>query len=90
MEEDTWNKIIDIRVNGSLSHFLSYFSVMEPSSPFLYYVIAIINQGGTDGRSLVYADFLLSHCSVGMRNGMRGSVLGDENVHAKCDESADG
>ena len=34
MEEDTWNKIIDIRVNGSLSHFLSYFSVMEPSSPF--------------------------------------------------------
>lgn len=55
-----------------------------------YYVIAIINQGGTDGRSLVYADFLLSHCSVGMRNGMRGSVLGDENVHAKCDESADG
>ena len=35
MEEDTWNKIIDIRVNGSLSHFLSYFSVMEPSSPFL-------------------------------------------------------
>ena len=36
MEEDTWNKIIDIRVNGSLSHFLSYFSVMEPSSPFFY------------------------------------------------------
>lgn len=36
MEEDTWNKIIDIRVNGSLSHFLSYFSVMELSSPFLY------------------------------------------------------
>lgn len=34
MEEDTWNKIIDIRANGSLSHFLSYFSVMEPSSPF--------------------------------------------------------
>ena len=35
MEEDTWNKITDIRANGSLSHFLSYFSVMEPSSPFL-------------------------------------------------------
>ena len=34
MEEDTWNKITDIRANGSLSHFLSYFSVMEPSSPF--------------------------------------------------------
>ena len=41
MEEDTWNKIIDIRVNGSLSHFLSYFSVMEPSSPFLYKSIKI-------------------------------------------------
>ena len=53
-------------------------------------MIAIINNGGTDGRSLVYADLLLSHCSVGMRNGMRGSVFGDENVHAKCDESADG
>lgn len=25
-----------------------------------------------------------------MRNGMRRSVLGNENVHAKCDESADG
>ena len=34
MEEDTWNKITDLRANGSLSHFLSYFSVMEPSSPF--------------------------------------------------------
>ena len=41
MEEDTWNKITDIRVNGSLSHFLSYFSVMEPSSPFLYKSIKI-------------------------------------------------
>ena len=29
-------------------------------------------------------------CSVGMCNGMRRSVLGDENVYAKCDESADG
>ena len=37
MEEDTWNKIIDIRVNGSLSPFqLSYFLGMEPSSPFDY------------------------------------------------------
>ena len=41
MEEDAWNTIIDIRVNGSLSHFLSYFSVMEPSSPFLYKSIKI-------------------------------------------------
>ena len=41
MEEDTWNEITDIRVNGSLSHFLSYFSVMEPSSPFLYKSIKI-------------------------------------------------
>ena len=30
------------------------------------------------GDGLVYADFLLSHCSVGMRNGMRGSVLGEK------------
>ena len=41
MEEDTWNKIIDIRANGFLSHFLSYFSVMEPSSPILYKSIKI-------------------------------------------------
>lgn len=41
MEEDTWNKITDLRANGSLSHFLSYFSVMEPSSPFLYKMIKI-------------------------------------------------
>ena len=41
MEEDTWNKITDLRANGSLSHFLSYFSVMEPSSPFLYKSIKI-------------------------------------------------
>ena len=41
MEEDTWNKITDLRANGSLSHFLSYFSVMELSSPFLYKSIKI-------------------------------------------------
>ena len=41
MEEDTWNKIIDLRANGSLSHFLSYFSVTELSSPFLYKSIKI-------------------------------------------------
>ena len=46
MEEDTWNKIIDIRVNGSLSHFLSYFSVMELSSPF--FKIDIMNVIKTD------------------------------------------
>lgn len=28
-------KITEIRANGTLSHFLSYFSVMELSSPFL-------------------------------------------------------
>lgn len=32
-----------------------------------------------DGRCLVYADFLLSPCSIGMRNGMCGSVLGERN-----------
>lgn len=35
-------------------------------------------------------NLLLSYCSVSMRNGMHRSVLGNENVHAKCDESADG
>lgn len=35
MEEDTWNKITDLRANGSLSpFFLNYFSVMELSSLF--------------------------------------------------------
>lgn len=37
-----------------------------------------------------YSDKVRLFCSVGMRNGMRGSVLGDDNVYAKCDESADG
>ena len=32
---DEEQEIIDLRANGSLSHFLSYFSVMELSSPFL-------------------------------------------------------
>lgn len=40
--EDEEQVIIDIRVNGSLSPFyLSYFWVMEPSSPFLYKSIII-------------------------------------------------
>ena len=35
MEEDTWNKITDLRANGTLSpFFLNYFSVMELSSLF--------------------------------------------------------
>ena len=34
--EDEEQEIIDLRANGSLSPFyLSYFWVMEPSSPFL-------------------------------------------------------
>ena len=39
--EDEEQEIIDIRVKGSLSHFLSYFSVTELSSPFLYKSIKI-------------------------------------------------
>lgn len=39
--ENEEQKIIDIWKNGSLSHFLSYFSVMELSSPFLYKSIKI-------------------------------------------------
>ena len=43
MEEDTWNKIIDIRVNGSLSPFqLSYFLGMELSSPFFENLPSIV------------------------------------------------
>ena len=35
MEEVTWNKITDLRANGTLSpFFLNYFSVMELSSLF--------------------------------------------------------
>lgn len=40
MEEDTWNKITDLRANGSLSPFF-IFSGMELSSPFLYKSIKI-------------------------------------------------
>lgn len=35
LQEDEEQEIIDIWANGSLSHFLSYFSVMELSCPFL-------------------------------------------------------
>lgn len=49
MEEDTWNKIIDIRVNGSLSHFLSYFSVMELSCPFLKILPYEVARGWVEG-----------------------------------------
>ena len=42
MEEDKWNKITDLRANGTLSpFFLNYFSVMELSSLFLYKSIKI-------------------------------------------------
>ena len=55
MEEDTWNKIIDLRVNGSLSHFLSYFSVMELSSPFLktYPFFLTLKEGSTSHLGLL-------------------------------------
>ena len=49
MEEDTWNKIIDIRANGSLSHFLSYFSVMELSCPFLKILPYEVARGWVEG-----------------------------------------
>ena len=40
---DEEQEIIDIRANGSLSPFyLSYFSGMEPSSPFLNKIIVEI------------------------------------------------
>lgn len=49
MEEDTWNKIIDLRANGSLSHFLSYFSVMELSCPFLKILPYEVARGWVEG-----------------------------------------
>ena len=49
--------------------------------------IAELHASGLTGAA-VYDNVRL-FCSVGMRNGMRRSVLGNENVHAKCDESAD-
>ena len=49
MEEDTWNEITDIRANGSLSHFLSYFSVMELSCPFLKILPYEVARGWVEG-----------------------------------------
>ena len=64
MEEDTWNKIIDIRANGSLSHFLSYFSVMEPSSPFFFFkhnivmILCVVECSGTLSLIAFFALYL--------------------------------
>ena len=41
--------IIDIRANGFLSHFLSYFSVMELSSPFLKILPYEVARGWVEG-----------------------------------------
>lgn len=64
MEEDTWNKIIDIRANGSLSHFLSYFSVMELSSPFFFFkhnivmILCVVECSGTLSLIAFFALYL--------------------------------
>ena len=65
MEEDTWNKIIDLRANGSLSHFfLSYFSVMELSSPFFFFkhnivmILCVVECSGTLSLIAFFALYL--------------------------------
>ena len=47
--EDEEQEIIDIWANGSLSHFLSYFSVMELSSPFLKILPYEVARGWVEG-----------------------------------------
>ena len=48
--EDEELDIIDIRANGSLSPFyLSYFWVMEPSSPFLKILPYEVTRGWVEG-----------------------------------------
>lgn len=47
--EDEEQEIIDIWANGSLSHFLSYFSVMELSCPFLKILPYEVARGWVEG-----------------------------------------
>ena len=65
MEEDTWNKITDIRANGSLSPFLlSYFSGMELSSPFFFFkhnivmILCVVECSGTLSLIAFFALYL--------------------------------
>lgn len=49
LQEDEEQEIIDIWANGSLSHFLSYFSVMELSCPFLKILPNEVARGWVEG-----------------------------------------
>ena len=49
LQEDEEQEIIDIWANGSLSHFLSYFSVMELSCPFLKILPYEVVRGWVEG-----------------------------------------
>ncbi len=49
MEEDIWKEITDLRANGSLSHFLSYFSGVGLSSPFLKILPYEVARGWVEG-----------------------------------------
>ena len=60
MEEDTWNKIIALRANGPLSHFLSYFSGMGLSSPFFIKELWTNEYGNT---ASIYAKRKLKFCA---------------------------
>ena len=46
---DEEQEIIDIRANGSLSHFLSYFSGVGLSSPFLKILPYDVARGWVEG-----------------------------------------
>lgn len=49
LQENEEQEIIDIWANGSLSHFLSYFSVMELSCPFLKILPYEVARGWVEG-----------------------------------------
>lgn len=49
LQEDEEQEIIDIWANASLSHFLSYFSVMELSCPFLKILPYEVARGWVEG-----------------------------------------
>ena len=63
MEEDTWNKITDLRANGSLSPFF-IFSGMELSSPFFFFkhnivmILCVVECSGTLSLIAFFALYL--------------------------------
>ena len=79
--EDEEQEIIDIRANGSLSHFLSYFSVMELSSPFFENlpVFLTLKEGSTSHQASLPS---------GTRGCNRPTVLNFLPLRLSCKESS--